>query len=435
MLDILRAEARKAAELIEEHDFIRIFTHYDVDGISAGGVIARALLRANRRFHISFLNGLNSKKLNYSDDELVVFLDMGSGYPDIVSEVDANVIVIDHHFPTGKITPKKRFVHVNPHLSGIDGSFELSASGTAYIVANQLGRNEDLCGVALAGIIGDKQKIKGGNAEIIREGMNKGFIEEKKGVSLYSGKLREVLKISVEPFLDFYEKDDELEEFLMRAGLNGEKEVDELDEEEMRRLSDAIVLRILENGGSEEVIHEIVGKRFILREELINNALMMSDVINSCGRVSAFGIGFGICMRDEKFLNRGIEIWRKFQIELLEQISLRRREVKEGDCIRYLVMKDAPTTGPIATVLSRYIFSDMPFIAINIKKDVAKVSSRTTMRMSEIVDLGEIMSIAAGKAGGRGGGHRVAAGANIPPEGVEEFIKEVDRLCCMAMGK
>jgi nanoRNase/pAp phosphatase (c-di-AMP/oligoRNAs hydrolase) len=57
------------------------------------------------------------------------------------------------------------------------------------------------------------------------------------------------------------------------------------------------------------------------------------------------------------------------------------------------------------------------------------------MQLSERVDLGEIMRKAAKSADGRGGGHRVAAGANIPPEKVELFIKEVDRLCCMALGK
>jgi single-stranded DNA-specific DHH superfamily exonuclease len=195
------------------------------------------------------------------------------------------------------------------------------------------------------------------------------------------------------------------------------------------------VLRILENGGSEEVIQEIVSKRFILKKELVKNAIMMSDIVNSCGRVSSFSIGLGICMRDEKYLEKGIEIWNRFQKELLDELYKRRDEVKAGSCIRYLVMDNAPTTGPIATIFSRYLFSDRPFVAINIKKDVAKVSSRTTMRMSEVVDLGEIMGIVARAVGGRGGGHRVAAGANIPPDRVEDFIREVDKLCCQAMGE
>jgi single-stranded DNA-specific DHH superfamily exonuclease len=435
MLDILKTEARKATEIIKKHEYIRIFTHYDVDGISAGSIIASALLRTGKKFHLSFLNGLNNNDLKYERDELTIFLDMGSGHPDIISNIESDVIVIDHHFPTGKIKPEKDFVHVNPHLAGLDGSFELSASGTAYVVASQMGKNTDLCGIALIGIIGDKQKMKGGNAEILKEGIAAGYIEEKKGLLIYSGKLRDVLKISVEPYLDFYGKDEELDNFLDRIGLDGEKEVDELVEDELRRLSDGIVLRLLDIGAHESVINDFIGKRYWLKKELIKNALMMADVVNSCGRVSAFSIGLAICLRDEKYLEKGYAIWKKFQTELLEQIKTRKEQVKNGDCIRYLIMNDAPTTGPVATVLSRYIFSDRPFIAVNIKKDVAKVSSRTTMQLSERVDLGEIMRKAAKSADGRGGGHRVAAGANIPPEKVELFIKEVDRLCCMALGK
>ena len=76
------------------------------------------------------------------------------------------------------------------------------------------------------------------------------------------------------------------------------------------------------------------------------------------------------------------------------------------------------------------MFADKPLVVVNVKDDVAKVSSRTTMDVAEVLDLGEVMRKAAEKVGGRGGGHRVAAGANIPPDGVEEFVREVDRLCC-----
>jgi single-stranded-DNA-specific exonuclease len=42
------------------------------------------------------------------------------------------------------------------------------------------------------------------------------------------------------------------------------------------------------------------------------------------------------------------------------------------------------------------------------------------------VNLGEIMQIAAEKCLGKGGGHNVAAGAQIPIENVDAFIKLVN---------
>jgi RecJ-like exonuclease len=44
------------------------------------------------------------------------------------------------------------------------------------------------------------------------------------------------------------------------------------------------------------------------------------------------------------------------------------------------------------------------------------------------VNLGEIMQEAAEKFKGKGGGHNVAAGAQVPIEDVNEFVKIVDEL-------
>ena len=431
MLDMLKAEARRARELIEKHEFVRIYTHYDPDGISAGAIMAMALLRMGKRFHLRFLRGLNDP-VDYDPDDLVVLEDMGSGYPDVVSDIDADVVIVDHHYPVGRIRPKRELVHVNPHLAGLDGTYELSASGTAYIVSNALGRNEDLIGIAVVGMIGDKQKLVGGNAEIVREGMERGYLEVVKGLNLPSGKVRDVLRLSVEPYLDFYGKEDELEEFLSKVGIDGDKDMDELSEEETFKLANAIVLRLLRQGAYEGVVEDFIGKKFVLKRELVRNAVTLTEIVNACGRISACSIGLAICMRDGRYLDKGMELWERYRIDLLEELRRRREEVKEGECVRYIVMENAPATGPIATIFSRYLFSDKPFVAINVKNGRAKVSARGNDRLG--VDLAEVMRKAAEKVGGRGGGHRVAAGANLDPDKVDEFIKEVDRLCCVARG-
>lgn len=427
MLDVLQVEARKAAELINKHQFVRIFAHYDADGISSASILGAALFRDDIQFQVSFLNGLRDS-VDSDPHELVVFQDMGSGQPDIVSQVDSDVVVADHHYPSGKVETEKGFVHVNPHLAGIDGTYELSASGVAYVIANQLGNNTDLSGLVLTGIYGDKQKITGGNAEIIKEGVQEGYIGEKNGLNLHSGKISEVLSFSTEPYLDFYDNEEELNEFLENLKIDKDKEIDHLNGDELQKLSNAIVLRILKQGGFEGSVDGFVGKKFVLNNEVVSNAIMLSEIVDSCGRASEFGTGFSICLRDKNYVDRGFELWREFKIELLEEIKKRKNEFKDGESIRYIIMEDAPTTSPIATVLSRYVFSDKPLLVANLKKNTAKLSSRTNSRVAESVNLADIMHKAAEKVGGRGGGHKVAAGANIDPDKVDEFIKEVDRL-------
>ncbi len=428
MLDMLRVEAKKAKDIIEKHDFVRIYTHYDVDGISSSAIIATALLRMGKQFQITFLKGLNEGVMH--EDGLAIFTDMGSSYPEVISEIETDVIVIDHHFPIGKIEAKKEFAHVNPHLAGFDGSFELSASGSAFVVAESLGENYDLTAIALLGMIGDKQKISGGNEEIIKLGIEKGYIVQSDGLRIISGKLSEILKLSIEPYLGF-NNDRDVEDFLKKVGLDGDKNVDDLSKEEEIKLANAITLRVLRNNAYEGVVESFIGKKFIIPKELIKNAVMMSEVVNACGRKGAQSIGFALCMRDDRYLEKSIKIWRDFQKQIAEELVKRRDDVKEGFCIRYLIMENAPSTSTIATIYSRYLFGDKPFIAINVKKDgKVKVSARANEKIAERIDLAEVMRKASEKVGGKGGGHRVAAGANISSENIEEFIKEVDRLCC-----
>ena len=429
MFEMLRVEAKKAIEIIEKHEFARIYTHYDADGISSGAIVALALMRHGKSVHVSFLSSLNE---GVEEDELVIFADMGSGYPDILSSLESDIVVVDHHFPAGRIEPKRNFAHINPHLAGIDGSFELSASGTAYVLAEEIGNNRDLSSTALVGIIGDKQKITGGNLEVIRRGVDSGCIEERDGIRLISGKIRDVLRLSLEPYLDFYSKEDELDDFLDRFGIDGDREVDELTRDEERKLANAIAIRILKMNSYPGVFEDISGRKFYLRDELIKNAVMLSEVINATGRKASQSVGFGICMRDEGYLDRGYELWRKFTEEVHQEIEKRRDQVAEGECVRYLIMENGTSTGPIASVFSRYLFSDKPFVALNIKRDGrVKVSARCNRGLADKIDLSEVMRRSAEKVGGRGGGHVVAAGANINAESVDEFLREVDRLCCI----
>lgn len=419
----------KATNLVLKHQFARIYTHYDADGIAGGAIVAKALLKTGRDFQISFLKGLND--FEPENDELLIFIDMGSGYSEKISALDSNVIILDHHKPNNEIKPKKSLVHVNPHLFGIDGTYELSASGVAYLFARELGDNRELASIAILGIIGDKQKFVGLNGEILKEGVEVKCLEVHQGLNLPSGKLLKSLSMSLEPYLDFYKKEDELREFLKKVGVEEEREVDELDIKEVQRLADAIALRLLKLGAYEGVFDQIIGKKILVNNLPLRNSSSLVDIINSCGRHGATSTAFSILLGDEKALKEGIEIDEKFKREILEELVKKRKDIREGFCIRYLVMEDAPSTSPIATIFSRYLMPDKPLVVLNIKKDGnVKVSARATEKIARRLDLADIMRLSALKVNGIGGGHRVAAGANIKKEKIEEFLKEVDRLCC-----
>jgi RecJ-like exonuclease len=63
------------------------------------------------------------------------------------------------------------------------------------------------------------------------------------------------------------------------------------------------------------------------------------------------------------------------------------------------------------------------------EENAAKFSARTTaLALSKGINLGEVMQIASEKYGGKGGGHNVAAGAQVPIEQIDDFIESVNNL-------
>ena len=106
MLDLLRVEAMKAAELIRKAESVHVFTHYDADGISSGAVLATAVNRLGKQFHDTFFKGLNS--VPESEADLIILSDMGSGCPDIVERIEKDVVIVDHHAPVGRIEKRKQ---------------------------------------------------------------------------------------------------------------------------------------------------------------------------------------------------------------------------------------------------------------------------------------------------------------------------------------
>ena len=88
--------------------------------------------------------------------------------------------------------------------------------------------------------------------------------------------------------------------------------------------------------------------------------------------------------------------------------------------------------GTISSILvSGLANPEKPLIAFAIieEENAAKFSARTTaVALSRGVNLGDVMRVASEKYGGKGGGHNVAAGAQVPIDQLENFINSVNNL-------
>jgi len=100
--------------------------------------------------------------------------------------------------------------------------------------------------------------------------------------------------------------------------------------------------------------------------------------------------------------------------------------------LNYLSFINEKIIGTISSILVSGLENpEKPVLAFaNIEEENAsKFSARTTaVGLSKGVNLGNVMRVASEKFGGKGGGHNVAAGAQVPIDQIENFINAVNEL-------
>ena len=415
----------KAAEAIAKSilhcDSMRVISHNDADGITSAGLICNALLRAGIPFQASLLKRLDESVINGLTGP-VVFCDMGSGKPELISRIKGDCFVLDHHRPVGTLS----CMHLNPHLYGIDGAFELSAAGTVYSVVRHMGDNFDLAGLALVGAMGDRQGMIGANRTILEDAVASGAVEVKAGLKISEdGPLEDVFQNSIEPLLDFTGDPEKTRKFLDDLKIKGN--VERLEKDELARLCTALTLKLLIQGSF--AADSVLGEVIRLRHEVVENSLQMVQLLNACGNRDVPGLGLTLCLRDRSALGEARKLAQEYKSHILREMNLLREQNKVMTNIRYLKMENMEVGSIVSGLGIRYLYTDMPLITLNHKDDMVKISARGTKPLiSRGLDLSVAMRKAAEAVGGAGGGHTIASGASIPPGAEERFLALLDEI-------
>lgn len=457
--------ASKAAETIletvKEDGFINVVSHLDADGLSAAGIIGKALFRLDAKFRIRVRHWIDEKlaeDIRSEKPQLTIFTDLGSGYLDVLNEKlsDFKIVILDHHQIIGEQT--SRFVHVNPHLHDIDGARDVSGSGVVYFVAKAMNKeNVDLAPVAVVGALGDLQdkydqrKLGGLNEKIVRDATNAGLLRAEKDLIFFGRETRPIhkaLAYTTNPFIPGISgEEDKSLAFLVSQDIkpkHGEKwrALRDLSEEEKKRLCSALADYLLSKGLHCEASN-LIGHVYVLNREEpwtpLRDAREFSVLLNATGRMDRSGLGIAVCMGDRgsalEEANRTLGEYRRTISKYLGWVVEKPERMKELEGI-YVVngegFIDDRVIGAISSILSMSLPNpEKPLIAYAMVKEeeLAKISARTTdMVINKGLNLGEIMQTAAEKYSGRGGGHNIAAGAQIPMENIAAFISIVNEL-------
>jgi len=465
-IDLLTKDASEAAYLILAHiekgDIIHVSTHIDADGISAGGIMGKALLRAGAKFRLRLERWMDEKVADRIAEEnaaLTIFTDMGSGYLDLLEERLANkdVIILDHHQPIKELPAG--FVQVNPHTHKIDGTRDISGSGVAYFAAKAMDKkNIDLACLAVVGALGDLQdknkerKLGGANKVIVEDAVKSGLLEIETDLLFFGRETRPIhqaLARTTNPFIpEISGEEDKSLAFLVNLGIQPKRNdkwraLRDLSSDEKKTLLSAIADHLVSKGLGGDIVSDLVGEVYTFTHEEpwtpLRDAREFSVLLNATGRMDKAGLGAAICMGDrKKCLEEAMAViqdYRSTITKYLRWVTEKPGRLEELESI-YVVRGDGfideKVLSPVCTILSTTLTQlGKPIIAYATisGEDQVKVSSRGSEPLIQRgLNLGDIMKVASEKYSGRGGGHDVAAGAQVPINDVEAFIKLVNDL-------
>ncbi|MEM0482437.1 MAG: DHH family phosphoesterase [Nitrososphaerota archaeon] len=456
------ASCKEAADYIQEEVSrgaeILVAGHNDADGLSSIGVVASGLLDLGAKFIARSVFRLEEfiEVMGGHNGRMVILVDMGGGSIGELQSIfdQAKLIIIDHHQPD-QTAVGERWKHVNPHLFGIDGETEVSAAGVAYLVMRNIVSNPlRYAPLAVVGSLGDlqdkgeKKRLVGLNEEIVSEAVKASQLMVREDFILYgreSKPIHQALASTQSPYLPGLSGDEAAcLSLLIEAGIEvreGDKwrTISDLAEEEKSRLYNAIVSYLAKNNQPIEPVRDLIGTVYELVNESASSGLRdareYSQLLNACGKTNNSWLGVAVAMGYRGWVlreaQRVVEQYRAMLRKSLDFASKNLEQMYHIMVLRVGPEIDIRQVSSVASIISssKLIPADRPLIVVGQEGGIVKVSARASPQLvSQGVNLGVVMREAASKFAGRGGGHKIAAGAEIPADRLTLFLLEVDRL-------
>lgn len=430
MKEALSKLAKEFLALTEKKP-IRIISHYDTDGITSAAIMTKTLKRANRKFSLHIVKGLDAinlkQELLRNKKEILIFVDLASGNLDFFQSLENPIFILDHHeLDKEKLNDKIKII--NPHLFNEE---EICGAGLCYLFSKAISqKNQDLAPLALIGMIGDRHETQ--LSKIYQEIINEtDGIEVKKSLLIFSA--TRPLRKSLEYSTGFYipgvtGSAPGVSELLRENSISGEKTLYELSEDEVSKLVTSISVRIASIGERAEIIGNIYLLKFYNRKEDIRE---LSVLINACSRLGHPDLALSFCLQHEFAKEKAQDLYIQYKQELVN--SLKRAETIDkinGNGFVILNARDSikdTIIGTVTSILSSSLDHQEGTILIGMayNQDKIKVSARIYGRKGK--NLKEVLerTIHMSRMDAEVGGHQKAAGCLIKKADEDIFIEEL----------
>ncbi len=443
----------KVSECAASGRHVSITTHIDSDGIAAGAIVAKAVIRAGARCGVHAqkeFDAGSAKSLAKSSFNIVI--DVGTG---LSAELDTALgedwVMIDHHQISDAEMENPRVL--NPWRYGIDGGAEACSGSMAYMAAVDMDRrNVDLGPVAVVAALGDRQdrgpdrSLVGKNAEIAAKAQEIGMLKVDKDLLLAGREtrtIRDALAYTTRPFIEGLTwNTGACEELLKKSKIETKaggryRMASELDEQEKRTILEGMAL-FTTGADADAIATDLVGSTYTLTREGLQSFLRdgreFAAALNSCGRASKPGIGVVLCMGDRttivKEAQDALEEYRKTIHDCMKRIASERWRIEESKACVMINAEGVVSesmTGTISSMIAGAPSNAGKIIVLRSSADGGRVkfSSRKSRGCDKSVNLSNIMN-GASRFDGIGGGHEASAGARISKSKLNGFLDYIE---------
>ncbi|CAC11667.1 conserved hypothetical protein [Thermoplasma acidophilum] len=457
--------AKDASRIIAEQRKIIIVSHIDADGLSSSAIAKTSLDRAGIENEVVFIKNLDPMVLKGLPPGFKWFVDLGSGSMNMIRDANIECLITDHHLPDQfdidlefrrdivKFLQHSDFegiTQVNPHMVGLNGSYEISGSGTTFLVSMAMSdENADMVVPAIVGAIGDVQDANSG----VLEGINRSFIDLGVDIGLISVKndLR-FFGRATRPLSKFLELGSDripgvsnlrgsasrMLRYLNVPLKDGDRfrVYNDLSEDEKTRIRTEILKRLIIAGIDD--LDSIFGETYVFPKEDARSptydAKEFATLLNSCGRYDEGLTGLKVAAGDRgESYSKALSLMASHRRKLVNGYNhIMAEGIKSLNNIDYFYAgKDINENivGIIANmILARDPDTVRPLITMaDSDPGTVKASVRANKTFLKIgIDLADLFRRAAATVGGVGGGHDLAAGANIPAGRMNDFLNFID---------
>jgi len=415
--------AKKFLEKAKEKE-VKIISHFDTDGITSASIMIKSLKKLDIKFSVKILKRLEENSIkDLPKDKIILFLDLGSGNLNEISESGfEDVFIIDHHEIIQEVPEGINIA--NPDLYDKQ---KISSSGLTYLFAKEIDQsNKEFAKLAILGMIGDclEREIEKLNHGIA----NDGEVQKKRGLLIYPSTrpLNRTLEFSSNPFIPGVTGNVKgVLELLREVGLNPNKKgypsLIELTEEEMAKLVTAIMLR-----NPKAKNREIIGDIFLIKMfNKLEDARELSAKINACSRLGESDTAIQLCMEISRSTKRAEAIHVKYKQRIVSGLKFATENQHVGKGFVLVNAKDEiedTVIGTIMSIISNSALHEEGTIVVGMSyyDNKIKVSARNVGSQGR--NVREVLNNIIETVGGEVGGHEFAAGCMIHQEKEEEFV-------------